>query len=227
MTADRELLAYVDGELAEADARAFEQRLASDPDLAEQVERHAALRRSLADLYGPLLAEPIPPALLAAASAPPVRQASRPQPVAWAMMAAGLLMGVVVGGNLPERGLVGADAQGRIVAKADLASALQSQVAADQQGKPIQIGLTFKTAAGDYCRTFQDARASLAGVACRQEDRWTTRLLTTYAPKADGDYRTAGSETPTAVLEAVDQLSQGDPLDAAAERDALARGWRR
>jgi hypothetical protein len=44
--------------------------------------------------------------------------------------------------------------------------------------------------------------------------------------QVQAEYRTAGSDTPGAVLAAVDSLIAGDPLDAAAERAARDSGWK-
>jgi hypothetical protein len=43
---------------------------------------------------------------------------------------------------------------------------------------------------------------------------------------ADTAYRTASSETPQAVLDAVDVMIQGAPLDAQAEAKARKAGWK-
>jgi hypothetical protein len=97
---------------------------------------------------------------------------------------------------------------------------------ASQTG-PIKLGLTFRTAAGRYCRTFQIAADRLAGLACREPGGWTLQATARMAPEqAQAEYRTAGSDTPGAVLAAVDGLIAGDPLDAAAERAARDSGWK-
>lgn len=41
-----------------------------------------------------------------------------------------------------------------------------------------------------------------------------------------GEYRTAASETPPAILEAAQNLMVGEPLDAKAEAAAKKAGWR-
>jgi hypothetical protein len=113
---------------------------------------------------------------------------------------------------------------GQIVAQGALARALDGQLAADQGA--IRIGISFKTADGRYCRTFQSAPDRLAGLACRGDGRWIVRTVTASAPTAEAAYRTAGDETPPEVLAAVDQALAGEPLDAKAERAARDHGWR-
>jgi hypothetical protein len=102
---------------------------------------------------------------------------------------------------------------------------LTSQLAS--QTGPIKLGLTFRTAAGRYCRTFQSPADRLAGLACREPGGWTLQATARMAPEqVQGEYRTAGSDTAGAVLAAVDGLIAGAPLDAAAERAARDSGWK-
>ena len=48
---DEEIIAYLSGELTSAEGEAFEQRLQSDPSLADALERHKAFEKKLSD-YG-------------------------------------------------------------------------------------------------------------------------------------------------------------------------------
>jgi hypothetical protein len=96
-----------------------------------------------------------------------------------------------------------------------------------QAAGPVRIGLSFKNQQGLYCRTFQaSGRAPVAGVACREPSAWRVRGVSPAAPAPTADYRTAGSETPAAVLATVDAMIVGQPLDAAAEVRAKASGWK-
>jgi hypothetical protein len=143
-------------------------------------------------------------------------------------MAACLVAGVaagVAGGRYawPEQGSVTAR-DGVLSASGALETALTNQLAG-QPGR-VNVGLSFKTATGRYCRTFQSAGDRLAGVACRQPDGWAIQTTTVFSPKPTPAYRTAASPTPTAVLAAVDGLIAGVPLDTAAERTARDKGWK-
>jgi anti-sigma factor RsiW len=83
------VMAYVDGELAPADAAAFDARLAQEPALAGAVARERALRASLQSAYAPVLDEPMPAGLLDllaipddAAKAPPLHAVAAAAPAA-------------------------------------------------------------------------------------------------------------------------------------------------
>lgn len=217
------LTAYVDGELADAERAAFEQELAADAELQRDVAREERLRSRLAGAYDPVLTEPVPLRLTAAAEA-----ANEPRrvgrPAQWIAMAACLLVGVMVGRMaMPERGPL-ATQQGQLFARGELAKALDDRLAADQG--PVRVGISFESKDGHWCRTFQSAPDRLAGLACRDSAGWRAQALVAWAPNTQPDYRTAGSETPSAVLTAVDELMAGPPLDAAAERQARDRHWR-
>jgi len=225
MTRDEMLIAYVDGELAPDEARAFEAEVAADPALAAQVARHRALAGRVNAAYAPVLDEAIPPQLLAVAAAANDRSATPPvrRLAPWAAAAAALVVGVIAGRmTLPAQGpLVSKDAA--LVARGQLASALTNDLAA--RPGVVKVGLTLKTPDGRYCRTFQSAPDKLAGLACHQDGGWSVRTVTAWTPSPATAYRQAASETPPEVLAAVDALG-GQPLDAAAETAARDRGWR-
>jgi hypothetical protein len=228
MTLDERLLAYVDGELSGEELKLFEAEIAADPRLKDEVEKHRGLAARLATAYAPVLDEKVPGRLKAAARArtPGAKRGmGLPQ---WAAMAACLVAGVaagVAGGRYawPEQGAVTAR-DGVLSASGALETALTTQLAS--QAGPVKVGLSFKTATGRYCRTFESAADRLAGLACREPDGWAIQTTTVVSPKATPAYRTAASATPPAVLAAVDGLIAGVPLDAAAERAARDKGWK-
>uniref|UniRef100_B0SYM3 Putative transmembrane anti-sigma factor n=1 Tax=Caulobacter sp. (strain K31) TaxID=366602 RepID=B0SYM3_CAUSK len=158
--------------------------------------------------------------------AKPPGAAGRGFPI-WAAMAACLVGGLIIGRVavpvIPT--LSGADDPSQIAA-GPLAQALNTQASGRGAGA-IRIGLSFKDQAGLYCRTFQAlGRAPVAGVACREPSAWRVRAISPASPASDTAYRTAGSETPAAVLAAVDAMIAGQPLDAAGEAQAKAAGWK-
>ena len=219
------LIAYLDGELDPQARAAFEAAMAADPELAARVEAHRELGASLSAAFDPVLAEPVPLRLTLAAQAANDPAPSRFRAPQWAAMAACLVAGVLVGRlALTDRGPLTQTAGG-LAARGELAQALSTGLAAD--AGPIRVGLTFRDQQGRYCRTFQSRPDALAGLACRQDGRWAMRATAAWAPAQSPDYRTAGSETPPAILAAVDQLRAGDPLDAPAERAARDGGWGR
>lgn len=150
----------------------------------------------------------------------------------WGALAASLAVGVLAGslwlgggaGN-EGSGLVATDASGRLVARGALAGALSQQLAGSAQaGKPVQIGVSFAARDGSYCRSFSTAAS--AGLACRDGDAWRIPVLREAAADSQA-YRQAGSAAPVAVLDAIDERIEGAALDAAAERAARDRGWKR
>ena len=220
---DIRAMAYADGQLeGEAKAR-FEAEMAADPALAAAVAAQAALRARLASAYAPVLDEPVPLSLTLAATAANDRGAGQ---FAWripASIAASLAVGLFVGLLMrPATGpLISRD--GSLVAEGALDRALTGQLAS--QDGAVKIGVSFRTADGGYCRTFQAAKDRLAGVACRDQGRWVARTVAAWSPEVTGGYRTAGAETPPPVLAAMDSLIAGAPLDAVAERAARDGGW--
>jgi len=235
MTLDEQLIAYVDGELAGEDLKLFEAAVAADPRLAGEVEKHRTMAARLALAYAPVIDEKVPGRLKAAAlrGRKDAKAGGRARVglLQWAAMAASLVVGVaagVAGGHFawPQQGSLVTRDDGVLVAGGALKIALTDDLGA--QVGPMRAGLSFKTAAGRYCRTFQSGADRVAGVACRHGDDWVMQTTTAYlAPKGPlPSYQTAGSQTPAAVLMAVDGLIAGPPLDEAGEKAARAKGWR-
>lgn len=237
MIDDATLFAFIDGELDAEDGARVEAALAADPDLAERMRAHVAMRERLRAAFDPMLAEPLPPRLLdaaqpaaapvvdlAAARARPPERRARSGWMRYAALAASLALGIVVGRTLDqgpaplvvERG--GAAVAGRM-----LAASLDRQLAsAPEADAAIRVALSFRARDGRLCRSFSSGNAS--GVACRAGDGWDVRGL--FAGEAAGaNYRMAAGGDPR-LGALVDELAAGPPLDAAQEREARARGWR-
>lgn len=217
------VMAYVDGELDDADRVAFEAEMAADPALAAEVAGHRNLALRLDAAYGPVADEPVPLALTLAAQA--ANDAPRRRPaLAWAAgMAASLVIGLLAGRFVlapePAQGLGGA-----IAARSELGHALDGQLAAETG--VVRIGLSFRDREGRWCRTFQSRPDALAGLACRGEAGWRLETATRWRATTAPDYRTAATETPPEVLAAVDRALNGEVADAAQERAARDGGWR-
>ncbi|MEA3152105.1 MAG: hypothetical protein QOD56_3044 [Gammaproteobacteria bacterium] len=148
-------------------------------------------------------------------------------------MAASLVIGVGVGylGLRHADSVIGHDG-GTLVAKGDLADALSNQLGSDRaRSAPVQIGLSFLSKSGDYCRVFTlSGAASPAGVACHHSNVWQIRALAQdgngAAGSQPGTYRTASSGLSPLILDAVQQQMAGEPLDQSGETQARQRGWR-
>jgi hypothetical protein len=243
---DEILMAYADGELDELQRSRVERAMRDDPAVAAAVARHHALRRDVSAAFAGVLSEPVPQRLTlvsgngsvldlgqaraARQKASATRRWSWPQ---WGAMAASLVVGILVGsvgwrGTQDEAQLASLSANGGVpVAQGKLAAALSQQLAsAGQVGQGVQIGVSFLSKEGSYCRSF--ILGSAAGLACRAGQEWRIPVLEeSSAASAGGAYRQAGSQMPAAVLDAIDQRIEGAALDANAERAALQRGWRR
>ncbi|MBI1682586.1 anti-sigma factor family protein [Caulobacter hibisci] len=147
------------------------------------------------------------------------------KPPVWAAMAACLVAGLAVGRlALPSPPTADGRAAELPTAVGPLAQALEDGTAAGAASGPVRVGVTFKSQAGRYCRTFQGQ--TQAGVACRAEGSWRVLAVSPAATAAGGQYRQAGSETPAAVMAVVDDMIAGAPLDAAGEAQAVKAGWR-
>jgi hypothetical protein len=247
---DDVLMAYADGELDLRTRAQVEDAMAADPQIARRVAAHQELRKALRSGFDSVLDEPIPDRLIAAARATsrvrsenrvvvPLRPRRR-RVVAlpnWAWphlgaIAASFVLGALVwhfgtdwysSGPLTER-------DGKLLAAGTLDKALSNQLASAQPAEaPVQIGVSFRSKGGNYCRTFQlREHTNLAGLACRDQDQWRLEALaqSEASPGAHSDLRPAGSALPPSIAQAVDQAIDGEPLDAKAEDRARTNQWR-
>ena len=237
------LMAYVDGELDDSARKQVEVAIAEDPQVARRVAKHQALRGRLRSSFATVLDEPVPQRLVSLVRAaatvpgpPQVLQFRRKPAVQrpwlqWSSLAASFVLGALVWQFAGRQYLSGpiTENRGQLVASGALAQALTGQLAAQQDASSAtQIGFSFRSKRGDYCRTFLlRAAPSAAGLACRQNNQWAVQVLAhADAPMQSSDqYRQAASSLPPAVLRAVDDSIAGEPLDSAAETQARAAGW--
>jgi hypothetical protein len=246
------LMAYADGELDAARRAQLEADMAGDPDLAARVQQHVALRARVAQAFTPVMREPVPASLEAAArgsasaadgarsakAAPRGQVLQFPQRTTraaapswsareWTAVAASLMLGMF----LTWRWLASSDAMlfvardGTLVANASLASALGTQLASEQGDGPISIGVSFATTGGGYCRSFVVHASGTAGLGCRESGEWRIAVMQAVETQDRGGMRRATSSMPAAVLQAIEARREGEPLDAAAEKAARDAGW--
>ncbi|MGJ9416573.1 anti-sigma factor family protein [Massilia sp. CMS3.1] len=245
---DEILMAYADGALQEPKRSEVERAVRADPTLAAIVERHRAQRREVVTAFAGVLNEPAPshpqPAApgkvlsFEAARSARARDAAPPAAPApqrsawprWGALTAALVLGVLAGslwfdGSSGDGSMVTADAHGRLVARGQLAGALWRQLASDPAPtSPVRMGVSFASRDGGYCRSFRVGAS--AGLACRDGDTWRIPVLS-ETRAARGEDRQAAGATPEAVLDAIDERITGTALNAAAERTARTRGWKR
>ncbi len=238
---DEVLIAYADGELSGEELLAVEAGLKDRPDLAAFVARQQALRRHVESAFAPIMNEDVPQALRDAVLRKPVswrwRWNRAPEGVAqmfskrrlmWAGVpaAAALAFGVVLGVAIAPESVFRVNNAGIMTAQGTLAAALQTQLASAQSGNEgVRIGISFHSRDGHYCRSFEEsgASASLAGVACREGKGWSVRALAA-TPSDKSQYRMAGG-MPDILRRVISDAIMGEPLGAAAERQARDRGW--
>jgi len=222
---------YVDGEMDAAERAAFERLVVGDEALRGSVERERALRQLLQGTYGPVVEERVPDRLTAALrpqvvslDAARARRRGMPTWAALGGMAASVMLGLVIGHRLlaPAPQASG----GGLIAQGELAEVLSTRLSGEQAGHTV-AGLSFNAKGGGYCRSF--ATGDSAGIACHEEAGWRVRQLVPLGNGKAGaapQYRTAATELPPALLQAMDELREGDVLDARQEAAAKAKGWR-
>lgn len=238
---DLEIQAYVDGELAPDAAARIEAAVLADVLVAARVERERRLRSMLRGAYQPVLDEPVPQRLRAlldegAAAADGTAgnvvamHPRRAAPAArWRVPAMALAASVAaLAVSMWMR--PGAPVQmedGALLARGTFARELDMALAsAPARDVATTVGLTFRDADGRICRSFANADIALAGLACREGDRWVLPVVSRLATREAGEIRQASSAMPDDVQAAVDARLRGDVFDAEQERAARDAGWR-
>jgi hypothetical protein len=230
MISDDRFFAWLDGELDPVEAAAIDQLVAADPDLQRKAEAHRVLGGTLRAAFDPIADASVPQPLADAArprEAEVIDFASRRDarrqrfaPMQWAAMVATLAIGVVAGSmiNTGPSGPVTRE-NGQLVASGDLEQALYARLASAPADEGARIGLTFRDAAGDVCRSFVDDGTS--GLACHQSGDWQIRGLFQAGEGQRGQFRMAAGPDPR-LAQLIDSTIAGEPLDATGEREALA-----
>ncbi len=239
MISDETFFAWLDNELPEHEAAIVAEAVKNDSGLRAKAEAHRALSSQLREAFDPILQQSVPDSLsmlirrdadvidFSAALNARQKWQSVVSKIApwqnWGALAATLVIGLV-GGTLlrAPNGTIVTTQSGRLVANADLDSALNTQLASSQDTREVvRIGVTYHTKDGVICRSFAASAAS--GVACRSEGAWQIRGLFPSSAAAGGDYRMAGESDQVANL--IDSTIVGEPLDAADESAARDRQW--
>lgn len=187
-----------------------------------------AERRRMAAAFDGVLNEPVPDRLKALLAEPAAEivdlgtaRAQRRGMASWAAwggMAATLVLGTLIGTRLtPSAG------DGRLLASAPIAKALDQQLASAPSGA-IAVQVSFKAKDGRWCRSFS-TNAS-AGLACREADgAWALQQVAAVSASGAG-MRQAASSLPPSVLAAIDATMAGEALNAEQEKAARDAGWR-
>ncbi|GHA69082.1 hypothetical protein GCM10007067_01240 [Lysobacter bugurensis] len=184
-------------------------------------------RRAADTPAGPTVATAAPPAPDAARRVPPpIRARARGGWASYALAASVAALAVSLWLR-PAPGSVYVD-DGMLVARGALAEELDTTLAsAPSEAGALAIGLSFRDADGRVCRSFvQRGERAIAGLACRDGDRWALPVLSAAEAVAAGEVRQASSAVTPEVQAAIDARLQGDVFDAAQERAARDAGWR-
>jgi hypothetical protein len=246
-TDDELLSALLDGVLSPDEAAQLEHRLEREPKLLARFEALERANTVVRDAYAGVVDEPLPQKLLdllgaekdnvvpLAARRSPEPRRSFVSPTALAAsiaLAIGVALGVALAPGRQAFDAIDLAAEGGAVAPGSalfemlegVPSAESRELSAGVTATPV---VTFGTADGGYCREVDVA--STAGttqmLACRRDGAW--RLAhTSYVASAatDGVFRPATGPSP-AIDVAIDELIDGAPLDAAAERELIGSGW--
>jgi hypothetical protein len=248
---DKELGAYVDGELSDSQRALIEQAILKDAAIAQRIASQQSLRERLRGSFDTVLHEPVPERLIDLVNSAPHEPAAsitdlsaardnRQRAVGsrlssksgWFAIAASILVGSIAG-LLAARWHSDADLttfkDGKLIAHGALATALNEQLAsAIPPNASVRVGLSFKATSGRYCRTFEFSGAEgAAGLACHDQQQWRVLTLTGKPAKegTDSTYRMAGSDMPPLLLQSVSENISGEPLDAQAEMRVRSAGW--
>ena len=226
-----DIAAFADGELSSDREAEIAAAVAADPALAEQVERHKAMKSMLGAHYASVIDQPVPDRLasmLAGSDAAEVvdfaaarqKRESRKRLPHWGWIAGpALAASLALAVFLPGQGV-----ESSAYADAQLAAVLDDRLVADQsQTDDVRVLLSFRNDEGRYCRAFSaEARG---GIACNTENGWRLEATGSGSDGADTDYRMAGVGDGQ-ILALAQEMASGPALDAAAEREAREQGWR-
>ena len=147
--------------------------------------------------------------------------------------AAALVLGVMIGPYVlrSSQPLPFVSEGGRVVASGVLEQSLSTlrtgEKSKDASG--ISIGMSFRTAQGQYCRTFAMTRGP-AGLVCHERTEWVVEVLARNPRPRDGSapdgYRQAGTPFPEAIRLGVGLRQSGEALTRVEEDRAIQFRWR-
>ncbi len=244
---DERLSAYLDGELPPEEAAEIEAALARAPELAARLDRLRQADELAARALHAIDERPLPPAVEALLTARPEapllrplfwRQAARPLALAASIalligFAAGYLAAAQFGASAPVFAIAEASL-GEIAHTQPLFPVLETTPSGTRRalaGLDLEATptLSFRAKDGRYCREMLVTGRDLArrGIFCRSTAGTWQALALVAAPGADATAYAPAADTGAALLDrSISDLVAGAPLDAAAERQLIEKGWR-
>jgi len=241
---DKQLSAFLDAELSNAEMDAIRDQLLDDESLADRLAELALVDELVAASAKQIDARPIPQtitSLLQEPSALAELSASQEQPATaqiitfplWKRvqktlqqpLAVAASVALVIGFGMSQMLNHNSDSNDwPAVAKVlDVAPSGLVQVATN--GAEVKPRLSFKNHSGEYCRQFdlKNNQGQSENIACRQNGKWQITASVVSQKNQDGDYQTASAGS--ALDEALEEMIDGDVFNASAETDAIAKNW--
>lgn len=238
---DETLMAYADGELDPAAAAAVTARRAADPGLDGRIRLFEDTARVARDALDHIAREPVPIRLLAATRPAGSLWARLPDTRPLVALAASLMLAVGLGAGYMAAQLWGNQQAGAVAGLAvcggaGLSNALEIAATGERStsgGCAVVPVASYRDDRGTVCRAFQatagdgPGRSATAGIACRDDGAWRTRIAVDLAAGTGaGDaYRPAsGPDAGLSGLRGAIGL-RAAALSPAEERRLLQNGW--
>lgn len=248
---DQLLGAYLDNELAAADADALTNRIASEPLLEERLRQLRLADDRAREQFRAIDKVPLPPGVLdllqrdAASSADGIRannvvglapRAIRPFLQVPVALAAGLalLAGFFIANQMQQSSDDGASGlfARDVPTDSTLHELLETGSGADNALLAAEttgtLRLTFEDVAGDYCRQIDIAgsAANAQALACRRNGQWRMEAVSFAAP-ASAAYQSASSNTSKLLEASIDaMIGPNEPLEESAEKLLISNSWK-
>ena len=242
---EEDIMAYLDGQMSDADCARFEGQMAYDPALAAAVERMVANDNLLRDGFAAPMAEGVGDDVLARfglvqgaapvtdnvvafpqrTSVEPERVAANDDPAPWRRF-----QWPALGGGLAAALALVALMQG---GQSDFGRAMDStpsrQIAALDDGATVQPVLSFQAGDGRFCREFvrTSGGTSTDGIACKSGKDWKIEAEVKGAPALSNGQQieVAGGADGKGLSDAYARLGAGDPLPVEEEKALIAKKW--
>jgi hypothetical protein len=218
------LSALIDGELEAAEAERVEALIRREPMLAQRVQRLRLAQALTQEAFAPFASAPLKLRAAAGAFDAWPRLAATAA-IAIAAGAAGLVLGLALGGDGEER-LFSLDAG--VVASAEVAAALDQTASGDaarRAGFEVAPLYSFRDQEDRLCRAFRASvgESAIEAAACRQGDDWRLIALAPADAPVEG-FSQAGGVSAAVIESAIGEVWKAE-IGGEEERALIARRW--